>query len=234
MVDEHEVVRTRKDGHLFWVELTYPEKANSLVPPMYGLLQRAIQDAGADDDVRCVIFTGAGTVFSGGGYVGHDGFFAGLDSGEDGTNPEPSRQTFAHMFQAIQHELFALETPSIAMLNGAVVSEALDFALACDIRTAATEAVLHFGWGSTGNTAYTGAAWMLPRLVGLSKAKELLLTAGRLTGEEAERWGLVARVVPRAELEAATPRCRRSRSASSTRRSTGCRRSPPTRPRSTC
>jgi enoyl-CoA hydratase/carnithine racemase len=204
MVDEHEIVRTWKDGHLFWVELTHPEKANSFVPPMYGLLRGAIRDAGADDDVRAVIFRGAGKVFSGGGYVGHDGFFAGLDSGEDGTNPEPSRQTFAHMFQPIQHDLHACEKPTIGMLNGPVVSEALDFALACDIRTAATEATLHFGWGSTGNTAYTGAAWMLPRLVGLSKAKELLLTASPMTAEEAERCGLVARVAPREELEAVT------------------------------
>lgn len=204
MVDEHEVVRTRKDGHVLWVELHYPEKANSLVPPMYGLLRGAIRQAADDDEVRVVVFHGAGTVFSGGGYVGHDGFFAGLDSGQEGTVPEASRQTFAHMFQPIQTDLHALEKVSIAMVNGAVVSEALDFVLACDLRTAAEDAVLHFSWGFTGNTAYTGAAWMLPRLVGLAKAKELLLTAARLPAAEAERFGLLARVTPAGELQAAT------------------------------
>jgi enoyl-CoA hydratase/carnithine racemase len=203
MVEEYGVVNTRVEGKVGVIELSYPRKANALVPPMYKMLVRAVQDHDADPDVWAIVFTGAGKNFSSGGYVGHDAFYAGLDAGEDGVNPEPMRQTFWQMFLEVHRTVYNCETPTIAALKGLTAGDALDWVLATDIRTGTPDCELWFSNGFTGNTAYTGAAWILPRMVGLSKATELLLTAARITGEDALKLGLLTSVHPFDELESA-------------------------------
>jgi 2-(1,2-epoxy-1,2-dihydrophenyl)acetyl-CoA isomerase len=191
MVDESGVVKTSRQGRIGTITLSYPLKGNALVPPMYRMLERAILEMAEDDDIWVVIITGEGKNFSSGGYVGPDGFYAGLDAGKT-QRAEPMRRTFVELFLAAQRLLFEFEKPTIAYVNGPVMGEANDIALAADIRTGHAESDFWFSFGYSGNTAYTGCAWALPRIVGLARAKQLLLTASRITGKEAYELGLLS------------------------------------------
>lgn len=192
MVREHDVVRVDVRGRVGVVELSYPVKGNAIVPPMYKLFVDAMRRLGEDDDVWVIVITGAGRNFSTGGYVGTDGFFAGLDAGEQGTTPDPMRRTFVEMFQLVPLAIHEAEKPTIALVNGNVMAESLDIALSADLRTASPSTTFRFSFAATGNTAYTGAAWSLPRLVGLTNAKRLLLTAEHISGSQAYELGLVS------------------------------------------
>jgi 2-(1,2-epoxy-1,2-dihydrophenyl)acetyl-CoA isomerase len=191
MVEEHGVINVSTEGRVGIVELSYPPKANAQVPPMYRLFRRAMETLAADDDIWVIVITGAGKNFSSGGYVGSDAFYAGLDSGEDGSRGEPMRRTFFEMFLDIPKAIHACEKPTIAAVNGAVMAESLDIALTCDLRTGSPETEFRFSFAATGNTTYTGAAWSLPRLIGLARAKQFLLTAEWVGGERAFEVGLL-------------------------------------------
>ena len=204
MVDESEVVKTSRQGRIGRVALCYPKKGNALVPPLYGLFTDAMRRLSEDDDIWVIVITGTGKHFCTGGYVGRDAFYAGLDAGAQASAAEPMRRTFAELFQSIQRSVFECEKPVIAMLNGLTAAEAVDLVLCADIRTGHAESDLWFSYGYTGNTAYAGAAWLLPRMVGLSEAKRILLTAERVTGTRAHQLGLITTFADRETLEAET------------------------------
>jgi enoyl-CoA hydratase/carnithine racemase len=204
MVQEHGVVRTSVEGRVGTIELSYPPKGNALVPPMYRLFVRALQELEERDEVWVIVITGAGKSFSTGGYVGSDAFYAGLDAGDGGSAPEPMRRTFVEMFQPMARHLYNCEKPTIAMINGMVAAEAIDIALAADLRTARPASELWFSFARTGNTAYTGCGWLLPRMIGVSQASRLLLTAARIDGVEAHRLGLISVLAGDDELASAT------------------------------
>ena len=204
MVAEHGVVRTRTEGHVGVVELSYPRKGNAIVPPMYRMFVEAMERLGGDEDVWVIVITGSGKNFSTGGYVGHDAFYAGLDAGSMGSKAEPMRRTFVEMFQLVPLAVHNCEKPTIAMVNGLVMAEAVDIALTADLRTGSPTTSFRFSFAATGNTAYTGAAWSLPRLIGVAKAKEFLLTADSVDGERAHRSGLLNYLFEAEELEQRT------------------------------
>jgi 2-(1,2-epoxy-1,2-dihydrophenyl)acetyl-CoA isomerase len=191
MVEQHGVVNVSTEGRVGVIELSYPPKANAQVPPMYRLFSDAITRLSADDEIWVIVITGAGKNFSSGGYVGPDAFYAGLDAGEDGAKSEPIRRTFAEMFLDIPRAIAACEKPTIAAVNGAVMAESLDIALTADLRTGSPDTEFRFSFAATGNTTYTGAAWSLPRLIGLSRAKQYLLGAEWVSGERAFAAGLL-------------------------------------------
>lgn len=204
MVAEHGVVKTRTEGRVGIVELAYPRKGNAIVPPMYRMFVEAMERMSRDDDVWVVVITGEGRNFSSGGYVGHDAFYAGLDAGSMGSKAEPMRRTFVEMFQLVPLSVYNCEKPTIAMVNGLVMAEAIDIALAADLRTGAAGTNFRFSFAATGNTAYTGAAWALPRLIGVSRAKQYLLTAASVGGEEAFTAGLLSHLFDGEQLQAGT------------------------------
>ena len=191
MVEEHEVIRVSREGKVGILELSYLPKANAMVPPMYTMFVAAMNELAVDDDVWSIVITGNGKTFSSGGYVGRDAFYAGLDAGSDGVKTEPMRRTFVEMFQPVSLSIFNCEKPTIAAINGNVFAESVDIALSADLRTGSGETRFNFSFASTGNTAYTGAAWSLPRLIGMSKAKQFLFTASAVDGAEAHAAGLV-------------------------------------------
>jgi 2-(1,2-epoxy-1,2-dihydrophenyl)acetyl-CoA isomerase len=204
MVQEYGVVKTRVQGHIGIIELAYPKKGNAIVPPMYRMFVEAMERFGLEDDVRVIVITGVGRNFSTGGYVGTDAFYAGLDAGAMGSKAEPMRRTFVEMFQLVPLAIHNCEKPTIAMVNGLVMAEATDIVLAADLRTGHTGTQFRFSFAATGNTAYTGAAWSLPRLIGLSRAKELLLTAASVDGKRAFELGLLNFLYEPEEFEAQT------------------------------
>lgn len=191
MVKDHGVVNVSAEGRVGVIELSYPPKANALVPPMYRMLEDTVERLAADDGIWVVVITGAGRTFSSGGYVGADAFYAGLDAGHDGTRGEPIRRTFVEMFQRMSLAIAQCEKPTIAAVNGPVMAESLDIALSADLRTGSEKTEFRFSFAATGNTAYTGAAWTLPRLIGLARARQFLYTAEWVNGERASEVGLL-------------------------------------------
>lgn len=151
----------------------------------------------ATPQLRVLIVTGAGKAFSAGGNV-HDmlerrGVFAPED-------PLAARDLNLERVHAIPRAIHGLPMPTIAAVNGHAVGGGCDVALMCDIRIASDQAVFAESFLRVGLLPGDGGAWFLPRAVGLSRAMEMALTCDFIDAREAERIGLVSRVVPHAAL----------------------------------
>ena len=159
-------------------------------------LVRALDDAERDDSVRCLILTGAGPAFSAGGdlkrMLNHEGMFAGA--------PGELRRRYIDGIQRIPRRLALLDKPIVAAINGAAIGAGLDLACMCDLRIAARGAQLGSTFVKVGLVPGDGGAYLLARTVGFPRALELMLTARLLDTDEAERIGLVHRVVDPTEL----------------------------------
>jgi len=148
----------------------------------------------ADDaSVRCVVVTGAGTVFSSGGNLKH------MQSLFD-ASPSELRHWYRQGIQRLATALYNLEVPTIAAVNGAAIGAGCDLTCMCDIRIASQTASFAESFVKVGLIPGDGGAWLLPRVVGMSKAAEMSFTGDSLTAEEALACGLVSRVVPAERL----------------------------------
>jgi 2-(1,2-epoxy-1,2-dihydrophenyl)acetyl-CoA isomerase len=176
-----------------------PERRNALTDEMLQALARVLADVEVDDDVGCVVLTGAGGAFCAGGDV------KGM-AGEGGGAGEPvpfdvrvHRQRLNH--RATSGRLWEMPKPSIAALPGPAAGAGLSLALACDLRYAAEGAVLTTAFARVGFAGDYGGTWFLTRLVGAGKARELYYFSDRLGADEAERLGIVNGVFPQDRLE---------------------------------
>jgi enoyl-CoA hydratase/carnithine racemase len=177
----------RTDGVLT-VTLTRPERKNALSPEMAAELIELFGSVAFDPDVRVVVVTGAG-----------DAFCSGADLSSVSTDDHGLvRMRSIHRVAQLLHDL---PQPTIARINGVAAGAGLNIALGCDLTVASTEARFSVIFAKRGLSTDFGGAWLLPRLVGLHRAKELALLAEVLPASEAERLGLVNRVVPPAELD---------------------------------
>jgi enoyl-CoA hydratase/carnithine racemase len=153
-----------------------------------------------DDDVRCLVLTGAGRAFCAGGDTG------GMPGGateRPRRSPEDVRRSFRGA-QRVVLGLQRLEIPTIAMVNGDAVGAGFDLACACDLRTAAENARFMVAYRRIGLIPGWGGAWLYPRRLGLTKAAELMFTGDFMAAEEGYRLGMINRVVPRDTLEVET------------------------------
>lgn len=146
-----------------------------------------------DSSVRAVILTGAGPVFSSGGNLKH------MQEMFDDT-PAQLRQWYRHGVQRLAQAVYNLEVPLIAAVNGPAIGAGCDLACMCDIRIAADSASFAESFVRVGLIPGDGGAWLLPRVVGMSKAAEMSFTGEALGAHEALACGLVSRVVPAAQL----------------------------------
>jgi enoyl-CoA hydratase/carnithine racemase len=142
----------------------------------------------ADLSVRVVVLTGAGPVFSSGGNLKH------MQSLFD-QPPSALRQWYRQGIQRDATPLYNLEVPTIAAVNGPAIGAGCDLTCMCDIRIAAENASFAESFVKVGLIAGDGGAWLLPRVVGMSKASEMAFTGDTLSAEEALACGLVSRVV---------------------------------------
>ena len=159
------------------ITLDRPEVYNAFNRPMVIEINEAVRAAEADDGVYAMVLTGAG-----------DGFCAGADTTDmrdwdDATEEEYG--AYLWMVQRVVANLRGASTPSVAAVNGPGVGAGCDFALACDLRVMAPESLLREGFVNIGLIPGDGGAWLLPRLVGESKAREYLLTGRDITPEDA-------------------------------------------------
>jgi enoyl-CoA hydratase len=191
--EPYQTIRLERSGAVALLTLARPERANAIDKQMLGELQRALDAVERDDEIRALVVKGAGGNFS-----------SGFDLKEQ-METRPSgfdawRQILDRDFSAVTR-FWHLNKPTIAAVQGYCLAGGCELALCCDITIAAEDAIfgepeLKFGAGIV--------VMILPWLVGPKRAKEIILTgADRITAPEAVRIGLVNRVVPSAEVEAA-------------------------------
>lgn len=188
-----------KDEHgVATITLNRPERLNALTFEVYRELTDVFAALAYEDDVRVVVITGAGRAFCSGGDV-HDII------GELFSRNMEGLLEFTRMTCELIGNMRALAKPVIASLNGTTAGAGACIALASDIRLGNEDAKIAFLFVKVGlSGADMGAAYLLPRVVGLAKATELLYTGDFISAAEAERIGLYNRVVPAAELAQTT------------------------------
>jgi len=186
--------------HIATITLNRPERMNTISREMLGQLTERLLQADADRDVRVIILTGTGRAFC-----------AGLDlseitrpgSGAGGIASGAAVASDLDLRNTPPTVLFNLGKPTICALNGSAAGYGMDTALGCDIRIMAKGAKMAAAFTKRGIVPESGGTWFLPRLIGWSKAAELIFTGRTLSAEQCLEMGLVSSVVPDAELAGA-------------------------------
>ncbi|MBT4489060.1 MAG: enoyl-CoA hydratase/isomerase family protein [Rhodospirillaceae bacterium] len=176
--------------------LDRPEVLNALTPEMMGEMIDALALLAADDGVRALLVTGAGRGFSAGGDAGF------LEKIKD-YRPFEIKDTVYSFFGKGVQALKLFPKPTVAAVNGPASGAGFEIALACDFRVVSTDAVFHQTWIHLGLISPLGGMYLLPRLVGLTLANEILMLGRRVRGEEAAEIGLVNETVAPDDLDAA-------------------------------
>jgi len=184
------------------ITLNRPERRNALAQAMLEGLERALVDAETSKDVGCLVLTGAGGAFCAGGDVKAMAGQEGGRAGGGGIDAAIHRQRLQQRGTA--GRIYQMPKPVIASLPGAAAGAGLSLALACDLRIAAERAVLLTAFANVGFSGDYGGTFFMTQLVGSAKARELYYLSDRIDAREAERLGLVNRVVPDEKLEAET------------------------------
>ena len=189
------IVFTEDRGSVRHVILNRPEKRNAMNQELLLALGGALQDAARAEDVHCVVLRGEGPVFS-----------AGVDLGELGQSTgkvgllRPFRKVFLDCANACEE----MAKPVVCQIRRACLGGALEVALGCDLRGADSESQLGLPEVKFGIIPDVGGSTRLPAVVGLGRAKELIMTARSVGAQEALEIGLVNRVAPPEELDSAT------------------------------
>jgi enoyl-CoA hydratase/carnithine racemase len=171
------------------VTLNRPEHLNAWNSQLSGELDTAMAWCEDSDEVRAIVLTGAGRCFCAGADLGGGGeTFSGRRRDDDREDRTPRSLPFA------------MRTPVIAAINGHAVGVGATYPLACDVRLAATDAKIAFVFVRRGMLPELASHAILPRVVGMSRAAELLLSGKAITGTEAAEIGLVSQALPRDEL----------------------------------
>jgi enoyl-CoA hydratase len=194
-VSAGEQIQLVVDGVIATITLDRPEKLNAITPVMLRALESAIREIDANDNVRVVVVTGAG----------ERAFSVGADINEwAALEPVEMWRRWVRDGHRIFDALAGLRQPSIAAINGYAFGGGLELALACDLRVAAEGVQLASPEVKIGTVPGWGGTQRLPRLIGGGRAKQFVLTGGRIDAARAEAWGLVNEVVPAGELLART------------------------------
>ncbi len=192
-----QLIQIEQHGAVRLLRLNRPEALNAFTAAMLGQLRHAVEAAAEDAATRCVLITGAGRAFS---------------AGQDLADPHvaPSRDTAAapkdigHMLDhydiPLARRLRSMPVPVVAAVNGVAAGAGANLALGCDLVLAAESASFVQAFSRIGLIPDCGGTWLLPRLVGRAKALELALLGDKVRAPDAERLGMIARVVPDASL----------------------------------
>lgn len=181
-------------GRVATITLNRPEAANAVTFDMDEELQDAVRVADADDAIGCIVITGSGKAFCSGDDVSQTWGDPRMEQTmAELAGPNPPMTPFVEL-------MLGIGTPTIAAVNGAAVGSGMDVALACDIRLASPWAKFAQLYVRLGLMPDVLGLWLLPQLVGRSRATELLLTGDLVDAAEAERIGLVSRVVAAEKL----------------------------------
>ncbi len=186
-----------RDGAVITARLNRPETRNALTEPaqmeeIIDLCARIRRDTA----VRALVLTGEGSAFCAGGNVkdmrDRGGIFGGT--------PVQVRDSYRNSIQRIPLALYELDVPVVAAVNGAAIGAGLDLACMCDIRIASDKAQFAESFVKVGIVPGDGGAWLLPRVIGLPRASLMAFTGDMINAAKALEYGLVAEVVPAADL----------------------------------
>ena len=181
------------------ITLNRPEVRNALSDDLTPALRSMIKACGENPDVGALLITGAGTAFCAGGNV--KGMGAHRDRKKLDMSYDEKVADLQERQRLLTGALVSVRKPTIAALPGPAVGAGLAIAMACDIRIAAQSAFVSTGYLRVGLSGDYGIAWLLTRLVGTSRARELMFTADKVDAARCEAIGLVNRVVPDAKLQ---------------------------------
>lgn len=183
-----ETILYEKSGAVANVALNRPTKLNAFDGTMHEELRDALEDAAADDEIRCVLLRGEGR-----------GFSAGADLAQIVESSDGSPDLGAYLrdtYSRLVTQMLEMDKPIIAALHGPVYGAGAGIALACDLRVAAESASFSIAFTKIGLMPDAGVTFLLPRVVGLGRAMEMSLLGDPVDAAEAHRIGLVNKIVP--------------------------------------
>jgi 2-(1,2-epoxy-1,2-dihydrophenyl)acetyl-CoA isomerase len=189
-----ETILYEKENGVATITLNRPQALNAFVPQMNKEVLDVLKEGERDKEIRCFVITGAGRAFC----AGQD--LKGRTQDQKGSLGASLREKYNPMIRQIRQ----MEKIVIAAVNGVAAGAGCNLALACDLRVASEEAKFIQSFVRVGLAPDSGGSFILPRLVGLSKAMELLLLGETVDAHEAQRIGLVAKVFPAAEFVKST------------------------------
>ncbi|MCP3440216.1 enoyl-CoA hydratase [Bradyrhizobium sp. CCGUVB14] len=192
----NDMVLQKLESGLLTITMNRPERKNALNPEMVAGLVEAARRAADDPEVRAVLFKGAGGSFCVGGDV---------KSMAAGRAPLPFEVKMANLRRGMEVSriLHQMPKPVVAQLDGAAAGAGLSMALSCDLRVASESCKITTAFAKVGFSGDYGGTYFLTQLLGSARARELYLTSPVLTAKEAHAIGMVTRVVPDAEIDAA-------------------------------
>lgn len=175
----------RQDGYAV-VTLNRPERYNALNHALVADLRELMAKLDAEDDVRAIVLTGSGKAFCAG---------ADLNAG-----PSDVEDVIRRLYIPLVEQLAAMDTPVIAAVNGPAAGAGFSLALNADFRLASTKASFSMSFVKVGLVPDAGATWLLPRIVGATRATEIALLGRKVTAEQALAWNLVNELIPSEDL----------------------------------
>jgi enoyl-CoA hydratase/carnithine racemase len=194
---DYETIAVEADGGVVTITLNRPEHRNAVTLQMERELGEAMWAAERDDAVRAIVVTGAGRAFCSGIDMTEGGFGEDFHERHDrelGVTADTLWKRYAY---------WEMTTPVIGAINGAAIGAGLTVALLFDVRFVAEDAKLSFAFTRLGVAPDAGSNWLVPRLVGLERALDLLMSGRMFTGADAAAWGLCSRALPAADVLAA-------------------------------
>jgi 2-(1,2-epoxy-1,2-dihydrophenyl)acetyl-CoA isomerase len=199
---EYQDVRVETRGASSWIWLNRPDRMNAVRPQTHPELTDAFLRADADRETAFIVLTGTGRGFC----AGDDFNEIFLSENNPGRRSDATLDRFRQRHGAatpLVETILRCTKPTIAAINGPAVGIGMDFALLCDMRIATESAKLGSYFVRRGVVGTAAGTWLLPRMIGVARAMELLLSGELIDAAECERLGLVSRVVPDADLESA-------------------------------
>jgi 2-(1,2-epoxy-1,2-dihydrophenyl)acetyl-CoA isomerase len=183
------------DGPVLRLCLDRPDRRNSLTDPIVYALADIVEAAASDESVRVIHLEGSG-----------DNFCSGFDLAERAPGPDRPRVGSLHRrmnghVNRLIPAMLTCQTPILCTARGWVIGLGLDILLATDFAVVQDDATLWAPFTNFGFTPDSGATWLIPRLVGVARAREMLLLGTKISGADAASWGLVHRAVPAADVD---------------------------------
>jgi 2-(1,2-epoxy-1,2-dihydrophenyl)acetyl-CoA isomerase len=197
-VTDNGAVTAARDGDVFRLTLDRPSRRNALSHSMIDALVDLLTEAASDDSLRAIHIRGAGADFC----AGAD-WVATNSSGQRPRTGDLVRR-IPHTANRVIELVHAIQLPVVCSVRGWAVGLGCNLALAADFTVAADDAVFWEPFVGRGFSPDSGSTWLLPRLIGVARAKEMLMLGEKVSGSDAADWGLVHRWVSVAELEDVT------------------------------
>lgn len=190
---------TGENQGILTITLNRADCLNAFNDEMSYALQDALKAAEKDKAARCIVLTGAGRGFCSGQDLRSRAVTGGDGAANNGDRPHLG-ESIEKRYAPIVTKLVTMEKPVIAMINGVAAGAGASIAFACDLQVAAESASFIQAFVKVGLIPDSGACWHLPRVIGMSRAKELAMTGQKISAQQAYDWGLINRVAPEDKL----------------------------------